>query len=144
MDETLRSGQPGGHTRRRRRRRRFLGRVGAAGASAPGPLERTRHAYAGEQLLRRAVLIDAVMTIIKYSNVDKPRGRRLLAEARAWVAADDPVWPFSFVNVCDALDLSVSHVRRSIDELSAPVGRRTAPSLEPPPWAIAPRYEAAG
>ena len=112
--------------------------------SAPGPLERTRHAFAGEQLLRRAVLIDAVMTIIKYADVDKPRARRLLAEASAWVAADDREWPFSFLNICDALDLSAPRVRSSIDELSSPQRRTAALSVEPPPWAIAPRYEVAG
>jgi hypothetical protein len=145
MDESFGNGQlPGQVKRRRRRRRRFLGRVGRAGVSLPGPLERTRHAFEGERLLRRAVLIDAVMTILKYAHVDRPRGRRLFAEASAWVAADDREWPFSFVNVCDALDLSAPRVRSAIDELSAPMCR----TLVTPPaavrWEIAPTYGLAG
>ena len=84
------------------------------------------------------------MTILKHGSAERPRARRLFAEATEWVAADDRGWPFSFVNVCDALDLSVSRVRSAIDELSSPVRRPLAVPLEPPRWEIAPRYEIAG
>lgn len=84
------------------------------------------------------------MTILKYASAERPRARRLFAEATEWIAADDREWPFSFVNVCDALDLSVSRVRSAIDELSSPVRRPLAVPLEPPRWEIAPRYEIAG
>jgi hypothetical protein len=143
MHESVDNRQTRGQ-KKRRRRRRFLGRIGAAGVSAPGPLERTRHAYEGERLLRRAVLMDAVMTILKYANAERPRARRLFAEASEWLAADDRDWPFSFVNVCDALDLSATHVRRSIDDLSSPVRRTAAAPREARQWEVAPRYEAAG
>jgi hypothetical protein len=39
------------------------------------------------------------------------RARRHLAEVEAWFASDDDVWPFSFVNLCHALDLDASSVR---------------------------------
>jgi hypothetical protein len=144
MDETVEEEQPDRGNPRRRRRRRFLGRVGAAGASAPGPIERTRsYAFEGERSLRRAVLMDAVTTMIKHRNAQKPRGRRLFAEANEWVAADDRGWPFSFVNICDALDLSVARVRSSIDELCSPVRRTAASTPAPAVWEIAARYEAA-
>ena len=88
--------------------------------------------------------MDAVVTILKYASVERPRARRLFVEASEWIAADDRTWPFSFVNVCDALDLSASRVRSVIDELSSPVRRAPAPPLEPLRWEIAPRYEVAG
>jgi hypothetical protein len=98
----------------------------------------------GERVLRRAVLVDAVMTILKYAKAEGPRARRLFAEASEWVAADDREWPFSFVNVCDALDLSAARVRSAIDELSSPMWHAPAAPLEPEPWESAPRYEVAG
>jgi hypothetical protein len=127
----------------RRRRRRFLGRVGQAGAPVPGPPDARDRSYVfdGERSLRRAVLYDAVMTIIKNAHAVRPRGRRLFAEARAWVAEDDPCWPFSFVNICDALDLSVTRVRSSIEQLRS-AARREAPSAPEPEivtWPIAKR-----
>jgi len=148
MDELPESHRtPNGVRRRRRRRCRFLGRVGAAGAPLPGPVGRDRsYALDGERLLRRAVLCDAVTTIIKHANADKPRGRRLFAEANEWIAAEDRWWPFSFVNICDALDLNVTRVRSSIDQLCFPVQRTAArpPEPEPAVWPIATAYEVAG
>ena len=79
--------------------------------------------------------------MIKNAHAVRPRGRRLFAEAREWVAEDDTCWPFSFVNICDALELSVTRVRSSIEELTSPV-RRAAPSAPEPEivtWPIAKR-----
>jgi hypothetical protein len=126
-----------------RRRRRFLGRVGQAGAPVPGPPDARDRGYLfdGERSLRRAVLSDAVTTMIKNAHAVRPRGRRLFAEASAWVADDDTCWPFSFVNICDALDLSVTRVRGSIEELTHP-GRRKGPSAPEPEivtWPVARR-----
>lgn len=121
---------------KRRRRRRFLGRVAPAGAPVPGPADpRDRsYVYDGERSLRRAVLHDAVMTMVKNARAARPRARRLYAEASEWVAENDASWPFSFVNVCDALDLSVSRVRSAIDELVAwdPLVQRDAPDAPAP------------
>lgn len=46
--------------------------------------------------------------------------------AIAWVQSTDRVWPFSFENLCDALDMDAGEVRRqliahSIDEAALPV-----------------------
>jgi hypothetical protein len=75
-----------------------------------------------------------VVTIIKNARAAQPRGRRLFAEASEWVAGDDLSWPFSFVNICDALDLSVSRVRTSIEQLASSVGpeQRDAPNALAP------------
>jgi len=71
------------------------------------------------------------MDIIKNARAVQPRGRRLFAEATEWFAEDDRGWPFSFVNICEALDLSVSRVRGSIEELGVPA-RRNPPSAPEP------------
>src|SRR5436309_1876605 len=44
----------------------------------------------------------------------RPRARRLRDEVDAWFAADGEDWPFSFVNLCYALGLDASAVRRRL------------------------------
>jgi len=62
----------------------------------------------------RAVLKDALAVLFKYDATQDRRGQRLLAEARHWLESDDADWPFSFVNVCDALGLEPSCVRERV------------------------------
>ncbi len=68
----------------------------------------------GERRLMRAVLKDALAVLFKYEGTQDRRGQRLLAEARHWLESDDADWPFSFVNVCDALGLEPSCVRERV------------------------------
>ena len=68
----------------------------------------------GERRLKRAVLKDALTVLFKYDATQDRRGQRLLAEAQLWLESDDTDWPFSFVNVCDALGLEPSCVRERV------------------------------
>ena len=68
----------------------------------------------GERRLMRAVLKDALAVLFKYDATQDRRGQRLLAEAQHWLESDDAYWPFSFVNVCDALGLDPSCVRERV------------------------------
>jgi len=68
----------------------------------------------GERRLMRAVLKDALAVLFKYEATQDRRGQRLLAEAQHWLESDDADWPFSFVNVCDALGLEPSCVRERV------------------------------
>ena len=68
----------------------------------------------GERRLMRAVLKDALAVLFKYEATQDRRGLRLLAEAQHWLESDDADWPFSFVNVCDALGLEPSCVRERV------------------------------
>ena len=68
----------------------------------------------GERRLMRAVLKDALVILFKYDATEDRRGRRLLAEARHWVESDDAQSTFSFVNVCGALGLDPSCVRKGL------------------------------
>jgi len=73
-----------------------------------------------EQRLMGAVLEDALRELVRPGGTwDGARARRR-AEVRTWLASDDVAWPFSFVNVCEALDLDPGELR---SYLWAPVRR---------------------
>jgi hypothetical protein len=40
--------------------------------------------------------------------------RELYLDAYQWIMADDCAWPFSFVNVCDLMGFTPSHVRQEL------------------------------
>src|SRR5688572_15830171 len=59
----------------------------------------------GEFELVRATLDDAIHTYRKYALAKGRRAQRLFREVDDWFSAEDWSWPFSFVNICDVLDL---------------------------------------
>jgi hypothetical protein len=58
-----------------------------------------------------AVLEDAVWCIEEGRRHRRFHTRRLAAEAEAWVHCDRRDWPFSFVNICEALGFDMDAVR---------------------------------
>jgi hypothetical protein len=59
---------------------------------------------------------------------------RALHDVRSWVLADDPLYPFSFVSVCEILDIDPDRLRRALrPHLGLPVPRR-------PPLPVARSY----
>lgn len=68
-------------------------------------------AQRGEAALMRAVLEDAIQCFQKQFVRKGRRVGRLAREAEEWFAADDPRWPFSFVNICDVLGLDPEYLR---------------------------------
>ena len=70
-----------------------------------------------EQRLMAAVLEDAMRELARPSEIWVGTAGRRRAEVQAWVESDDVAWPFSFLNVCDALDLNPAGVRRRIARL---------------------------
>jgi hypothetical protein len=74
-----------------------------------------RKAAAGsERQLFLAILQDAVECFQKYLHARDVRGRRLWAEAEEWLLLDDRTWPFSFINVCEVLDIHPRFLRRGL------------------------------
>jgi hypothetical protein len=65
-----------------------------------------------EQALMLAVVDDGVMALLQQGN-DRD-AQRLRDEAAAWFASDDREWPFSFLNLCDALQLDATAVRAAL------------------------------
>lgn len=58
--------------------------------------------------LMRAVLGDALSCLLRY------RGRRLGREAEEWILSDEKAWPFSFVNICQVLDIDPGYIRHRL------------------------------
>lgn len=83
---------------------------------APGQYYSPKELYAarGEVTLRYAVLEDALECFHKQFVADTREARRLAREAEAWFFTDDPHWPFSFVNICTALELDPETTRRRL------------------------------
>jgi hypothetical protein len=65
-----------------------------------------------ETRLLLAVLEEAAVTFQRNVGSTHRRGQRLFREAEEWILADDPSWPCSFHNVCEALGFDVQCLRR--------------------------------
>ena len=81
----------------------------AEGLKRSGPRE-------PEKLLVLAVLQDGIETFQKYLSSTGDKERRLYAETQAWIFDDDREWIFSFINVCDLLDLNPTYVRKGLSQ----------------------------
>lgn len=77
---------------------------------------KSRHkgGISAEKELMLAILADAIDCLWKYAGAQDGRSMRLFRDARLWLLADDPKEMFSFVNVCDALSLDPSYIRRGV------------------------------
>jgi len=77
----------------------------------PGPLGDAAAALQPEKRLMLAVLEGAVSDFQKYATASTGRGRRLFAEADAWIASGSTDRPLDFENICHALALEPSAIR---------------------------------
>src|SRR2546425_7215589 len=68
----------------------------------------------GEHRLMVAVLEDAVNCFQKQLNAEDPKARQLYLDAEEWITSTDQSWFFSFVNVCQTLDLDPDYVRNGL------------------------------
>ncbi|MGH7915006.1 MAG: hypothetical protein ACREPW_10200 [Candidatus Binataceae bacterium] len=84
--------------------------------------------FTSEQRLMLAVLADAINILQEWHGSFSPRKRRLFIEAARWVMAHGSHVPFSFDNVCDALEISSEALRQRLSGLAGGV----ADSLLPP------------
>jgi hypothetical protein len=86
-----------------------------SGVAEPQPvllpmLERL-HYQQGEKRLMLAVLTDAVGCIERYRGDHGVRSWPAFRAALRWVLSHDRAWPFSFENICLALDLDPARLR---------------------------------
>jgi hypothetical protein len=72
------------------------------------------------------VLEDAVHILIGAPS--HPSDGRHLVETAQWVTSDDTKWPFSFLNVCEALDIDPLRLRERLRPWisAAPIRRSSA------------------
>jgi hypothetical protein len=64
-----------------------------------------------EKKLMFAVLTDAIECFQKYSKGKSRRSQKLFCNAEAWIRCRDSSWPFSFENICEALDINPNYLR---------------------------------
>ena len=67
----------------------------------------------GTRSLMLAVLGGAIQDF-QQRRAPASRSRRLAREAENWIWSDTTSWPFSFVNICDALGFSPSYLRTQL------------------------------
>jgi len=79
---------------------------------SPAQFEPSRRAIggSGERALMLAVLEDAIRCLQEHRRGARAEPRRLAREAEAWIRSRSER-PFSFVGVCDALDLPARELR---------------------------------
>jgi len=74
---------------------------------------RTRR-IAPEPRLALAVLQLAVVDLLKYRGARDPNQRRLYRKAYAWITSGDREWPYSYLNLCDAIEIAPGSLRDRI------------------------------
>jgi len=80
----------------------FFDRIKTEGSSQP------------EKRLMLAVMEDAIATFQKSVYGATRRQRRLLRETEEWIDSGDTAWPFSFENICAALDIESTYLRTGL------------------------------
>jgi hypothetical protein len=80
-------------------------------------------AISPERALLLSVLWQAILDLRKHRYARRRRYQRLYMEAYKWVGSDDRTWPYSFVNICEALNLTPTSVRQELlGEMAPPPG----------------------
>jgi hypothetical protein len=75
---------------------------------------RSGAAQVPEKRLMLAVLEAAVAEFQRHARAGTRAGQRAFDDAEAWIGSDDVQWPFSFVNICQALALEPGAVRSAL------------------------------
>ena len=73
-----------------------------------------RRAWTGEQRLMAAILEDAVDVCTSPATLANAKRQRLQREAMVWLRSNDRAQMFSFLRVCEALDLDPGTIRRGV------------------------------
>lgn len=68
----------------------------------------------GEYALAAAVFQDAIRRHRRHRYAESKKGRNIYQREEEWIFSDDESWPFSFVNICNLLELVPSAVRAQL------------------------------
>ncbi len=82
-----------------------------------------------ERALALSVVEQSMEDLRKFRFADRRRQQRLYMEAYRWVMSNDRAWPYSFVCLCDQLDLEVEPMRRGLLGDAAPVVCSAEPGM---------------
>ncbi len=84
-------------------------------AVMPAQFQQQSRPMTSERRLVMAVLYQAIHDLRTFWRPNGPKNhQRLYREALRWVVSNDRSWEFSFLNVCDVLDLSVDMLRAEL------------------------------
>ena len=67
-----------------------------------------------DRYLMWGMLVDAAESLVVGADDPWRDDEVLVREIRDWVFADDPEWPFSFVNACAAVGVDVARLRKEL------------------------------
>jgi len=70
--------------------------------------------WTGEQRLMAAILEDAIGVCFKRNPPKTSKGRTVLRESLRWIRSNDRRWTFSFLRICEMLDLDPTAIRRGV------------------------------
>jgi hypothetical protein len=89
-----------------------------------------------EEKLMVEVLDDAIACFQKYAFARDRKRKLLFQEAEEWLQETSHDWPFSFVNVCEILELAPDYLRRGLAEWKTArlESRAKAKIYQLPPW----------
>jgi hypothetical protein len=79
-----------------------------------------RHQLEPEKELMLAILTDAIECLQKHAGSRQATGIKLFEEARVWIFDENERDAFSFLNICDALELDACYIRKGIASLESP------------------------
>ena len=82
-------------------------------------------AYQPEKRLMLAVLEEAIATFQRHVSSSTPRSMRLVQDVEEWAEATENDWPYSFENICAALDIESEYLRKGMAHWKAGERRRT-------------------
>ncbi|HEY2922282.1 MAG TPA: hypothetical protein VGK77_25155 [Candidatus Binatia bacterium] len=83
-------------------------------AAQPLVLQPRNGEIKGEYVLADAVLREAIREYQKFARYQSHRGVKLFREVDQWFSADDRDSCFSFINVCQILDLEPTYIRTGL------------------------------
>jgi hypothetical protein len=67
-----------------------------------------------ERALALSVMWQAIIDLRKFRFARRRRQQRLYMEAYLWVASNERSWPYSFVNLCEVLNLTPEATREQL------------------------------
>ena len=67
-----------------------------------------------ERALAAGVLRQAAGDLRRFRESEDAVGREMYRDARSWFVSNDTEWPYSFLNVCESLDVSPENIRDEV------------------------------
>ena len=86
-----------------------------------------------EKRLMLAILLDAVECFQKYAPLHRRKPDRLFTATAEWIFEDDYKWPFSFLNICDAVGIDPKYLRSGLQQWNATRSGRVSDLKHLPP-----------